>query len=59
MSLASPTAEWVFEATQFYFRRAGGMTGKDEALRIAGSLACPMPFVARNKTPRESGNYED
>ena len=58
MPLASPMAETFFELNQFYFRRAWGMTAKDSALPIAGSLAWPMRFVAVNKTPRDSGNQK-
>jgi hypothetical protein len=57
MRLLHPGGD-VFELNQFYLRRAGGMTAKDSALPDSRSLACPMPFVAGNKTPRDSGNQK-
>jgi len=58
MSLASPLAEPSFEPNQFYFRCAWGMTAKVSALPDSRLLAWRMPFVAGNKTPRESGKQQ-
>jgi hypothetical protein len=51
-------AETFSELNQFYLRRAWGMTAKGSALPDSRSLAWPMPFIAGNETPRESGKQK-